>query len=54
MSAVAHGWQMPGGKGPPKSVAQEFHSADKKVGKWEHPVKKEKGGHVKCSTPQPW
>jgi hypothetical protein len=36
MSAVAHGWKMPGGKGPPKAVAQEFHSADKKVGKWEH------------------
>ena len=29
MSAVSHGWKMPGGKGPSKAVAQEFHQADK-------------------------
>lgn len=52
MSAISHGWRMPGGKGPPASVAKEFHSADKKVGKWEHPTKKARGG--KCSTPHPY
>ena len=29
MAAVAHGWQMPGGGGPPVSVAKEFNQADK-------------------------
>lgn len=37
MAAVAHGWKPTGEKGPPVSVAKEFHAADKKVGKWEHP-----------------
>ena len=41
MSAVAHGWKPTGEKGPSKAVAQEFHSADKKVGKWEHKGKME-------------
>jgi hypothetical protein len=36
MSAVAHGWKPTGEKGPSVKVAKEFHSADKKVGKWEH------------------
>ena len=36
MSAIAHGWHPTGMKGPSKAVAQEFHAADKKVGKWEH------------------
>lgn len=36
MAAVAHGWEPPG-RNIPKSVGQEFHAADKKVGKWEHP-----------------
>lgn len=48
MAAVAHGWKKPG---IPQSVGKEFHNADKKVGKWEHPTKKAKGG---CSTPHPW
>jgi hypothetical protein len=29
MAAVAHGWQKPGGGGPPVSVAKEFNQADK-------------------------
>ena len=28
MAAVAHGWQKPGGGGPPVSVAKEFNQAD--------------------------
>jgi hypothetical protein len=53
MAAISHGWKPSNGKVSkiPVSVAKEFHSADKKVGKWEHPVKKAKGGSVKCSTP---
>lgn len=42
MAAVAHGWEPPGKKRIPKSVGQEFHNADKKVGKFEHPGKMEK------------
>jgi hypothetical protein len=42
MSAIAHGWRPTGEKGPPVSVAKEFHAADKKVGKWEHASD---GGH---------
>jgi hypothetical protein len=30
MRAVAHGWKMPGGGGPSKSVAKEFVSEDQK------------------------
>ncbi len=41
MAAVAHGWE-PSGKHIPKSVGQEFHAADKKKGKWEHPGRMEK------------
>lgn len=41
MAAVAHGWHKPGGGGPPKKVAQEFHAADKAKGKYEHPNAKE-------------
>jgi len=44
MAAVAHGWHPTGEKGPTQAQAQEFHEADKRVGKWEHP---EKGQHVK-------
>jgi hypothetical protein len=51
MAAVAHGWEPPG-KHIPKSVGQEFHEADKKVGKYERPAKKARGG--KCSTPHPY
>lgn len=40
MAAVAHGWE-PSGKSIPKKVGQEFHTADKKVGKWEHSGKME-------------
>lgn len=36
MAAVAHGWEPPG-KHIPKSVGREFHEADKKIGKYEHP-----------------
>lgn len=36
MSAVAHGWHMPGGGGPPKAVAEEFHEADKAKGHGGH------------------
>jgi hypothetical protein len=43
MSAVAHGWKPTGEKGPSKKVAQEFHAADKAVGKWEHPAKGHRG-----------
>jgi hypothetical protein len=39
MAAVAHGWEPPG-KYIPQSVGQEFHTADKKVGMWEHPAKR--------------
>lgn len=52
MSAIAHGWKPTGEKGPSAAVAKEFHTADKKVGKWEHPMKKSRGGS--CSTPYPW
>lgn len=38
MSAIAHGWEPTGEKGPSMKVAKEFHSADKAVGKWEHPA----------------
>lgn len=31
MAAIDHGWHMPGGGGPSKAVAHEFHEADKKV-----------------------
>jgi hypothetical protein len=34
-AAISHGWQPPGRHVSVK-VAKEFHSADKKVGKWEH------------------
>jgi hypothetical protein len=57
MSAIDHGWKPPAGSKVariPVSVAKEFHAADKKVGKWEHPTKKAAGGHVSCSTPFPW
>ena len=37
MAAVAHGWHKPGKGGPSVEVAKDFHAADKKVGKWEHP-----------------
>ena len=53
MAAVAHGWKKPG-KPIPQSVGEDFHAADKKVGKWEHPAKKAAGGRVKCSTPHPY
>lgn len=50
MDAVAHGWKMPGGRGPSMSVAKEFVRADKvkasrheqaqkrkdKLNKWAH------------------
>jgi hypothetical protein len=43
MAARAHGWNPPGAKHlPPVSVAKEFHEADKKVGKWEHPLHKQR------------
>jgi hypothetical protein len=41
MSAVAHGWQPPG-RHVDVGVAKEFHEADKKVGKWEHPLSHQK------------
>lgn len=46
MSAIAHGWQPehPTHKLPPLAVAKEWHTADKKVGKFEHPVHKATGG----------
>jgi hypothetical protein len=41
MAAIAHGWKPTGIKHPPsQAVAQEFHEADKREGKWEHPRKK--------------
>ena len=55
MSAIAHGWKPKGSAARiPVSVAKDFHAADKKVGKWEHPTKKARGGKVRCSTPQPY
>lgn len=42
MSAVAHGWRPTGEKGPSRAVAEEFHEADKRKGKWEHGGKMEK------------
>lgn len=42
-AAVAHGWEPPGRKPIPKSVGVEFHEADKRVGKFEHPRSNE--GH---------
>ncbi len=56
MSAIDHGWKPPKSSGikVPLKVAKEFHAADKKAGKWEHPVRKKAGGRVKCSTPHPW
>lgn len=51
MSAIAHGWKPKGSaKDIPLKVANDFHEADKKVGKWEHATKKAKGGCVKCSA----
>lgn len=41
MAAVAHGWEPPGRK-IPKKVGVEFHEADKKVGKFEHPGRVER------------
>lgn len=38
MAAVAHGWEPSRGKPIPRSVGEEFHAADQKVGKWEHPT----------------
>ena len=37
MAAVAHGWQPPGHH-IDVGVAKEFHAADKRKGKWEHPL----------------
>jgi hypothetical protein len=58
MSAIKHGWKPPAGSKVariPMKVAVEFHAADKKVGKWEHPTRRAKGGRIgKCSTPHPW
>jgi hypothetical protein len=45
MSAVAHGWEMPGGKGPSKKVATEFHKAD--LTKSDHLKKLYAGGSFK-------
>ncbi len=53
MSPIAHGWHPTGEKGPSKAVAQEFHQADKKVGKWEHGSKgkmESTRGHAKFSA----
>lgn len=36
MAAVAHGWHPAGVRVPPRSVAEDFHNADKREGKWEH------------------
>lgn len=59
MSAIAHGWEPPKGSpvaAIPKTVAEEFHAADKKahglkgsktainnLGDYAHPPKKKKG-----------
>jgi hypothetical protein len=36
MSAIAHGWHAPMKHAPSLAVAQEFHEADKRVGKYMH------------------
>lgn len=33
MAAVAHGWEPDRIEGPSKQVAQEFHAADRKLGR---------------------
>lgn len=53
MDAVAHGWNMPGGKGPTKKVAKDFVRADKakarkdKLNKWAHGDAKSNVGEYK-------
>jgi hypothetical protein len=53
MDAVAHGWKMPGGKGPSRKVAKEFTRADKarqrkdKLNKWAHGDAKSNVGEYK-------
>ncbi len=48
MSAIAHGWKPPSDMrdAPSMKVAKEFHTADKQVGKWEHPMRKASGGPI--------
>src|SRR6185437_15329931 len=48
MSAIAHGWHPPAcmKHAPSRAVAEEFHEADKQVGKWEHPMAKASGGAI--------
>jgi hypothetical protein len=40
MRAVAHGWKKPGGGGPPRSVAKDFTTADKRRGTSKLPARK--------------
>lgn len=42
MAAVAHGWEPSGRKSIPPNVGKEFHEADKKAGRFEHPGRIEK------------
>lgn len=42
MAAVSHGWQ-PEGRKVSVKVAKEFHSADKKEGKWQHSLTTKQG-----------
>lgn len=43
MDAVAHGWKMPGGKGPSEKVAKDFVRADKAKGSRPERAKARKG-----------
>lgn len=51
MSAIKHGWHPPAGMHAPSlKVATEFHEADKRVGKFEHPSYAD-GGQVENDAP---
>ena len=45
MAAVARGWHKPGGGGPSRAVAEEFHAADKKAGHFEHQQRQSSDHH---------
>lgn len=50
MSAVAHNPKFAKKAGVSQSVGKDFHNADKKVGKWEHPIKKATGGAIELGN----
>jgi hypothetical protein len=50
MAAVAKNPKFAKKAGVSQSVGKDFHEADKKVGKWEHPMKKAKGGAIELGA----